>query len=330
MSTALATVPVEEVVDYKTREAWLAARRTLGVGASEAGALFGLSPWASRFALWVDKATATPRAIPRAEQQERMDWGRMLEGVIATRYGSVTQRQLWSFSDFCIARHPRVPCMFATPDRWILEAADRPGQGILQIKNAGNDDAWTNGPPLYVQAQVQHELAVTGRQWGAVAVLIGGNHMQHWDLERNEPFIAELEEECQAFWASVESRDPPPLDEHPATLDALKRMHPLDNGETTELGAEVAEWMDALKACKADIKRLETEEGRLEALVRDAMGAFTFAELPGGRLLSLKHQTNASRVQIYPETTFRTLRELKPKGEAARRAPKATIKGERR
>ena len=37
MSTALATVPVEEVVDYKTRDAWLAARRTLGVGASEAG-----------------------------------------------------------------------------------------------------------------------------------------------------------------------------------------------------------------------------------------------------------------------------------------------------
>jgi predicted phage-related endonuclease len=219
--------------------------------------------------------------------------------------------------------------MFATPDRWILSAADRPGQGILQIKCSSDHDSWRYGPPVYVQCQVQHEMAVTGRQWGAVVVLLDGNRMVHWDLDRNEDFIAELEEECRAFWAQVESGVAPPIDPHPATLDALKRMHPLDNGQTIELGTEVAVWMDALRLAKAEATAAEDRAEALEARIREAMGPFTYATLPGGRMLSLKHQTNPARTQIVPENTFRTLRELKATGQAAKRAPKATAKGDR-
>ncbi len=326
MTTALARLPVTEVVDYKTREAWLQARKS-GVGASDSSALFGLNPWSSRFALWVDKATLTPPRQRTPEEQERLDWGQIHEEAIAARYRSVTRREIWSFSKYCIAQHPRLPFMLATPDAWILNAPDRPGEGTLQIKTSADPDAWDNGPPLYVQCQVQHELAVTGRQWGSVVVLIQGNRMKHWDLERNEEFIAELEEECRVFWEQVQCREPPPVDEHPATLDSLKRLHPLDNGETVELGAEVVAWLDEWKAARQAAKEAEARADGFEARIRAAIGPNTFGSLPGGRLISLKHQTTPARTQIVPEVTFRTLRELKPKGQAARRAPKATKGG---
>ena len=59
---------------------------------------------------------------------------------------------------------------------------------ILECKTAGINGVklWKDGVPEYVQLQVMHQLAVTGKQAADVAVLLGGQHLEIHRIERDE------------------------------------------------------------------------------------------------------------------------------------------------
>lgn len=312
------------LVSFETREDWLRARQG-GIGGSESAALFGISPWISRFGLWAEK---TGLVDPVELTGEWLKWGQLLEEPIATNYQEVTGRSLWKPpSPYAVAVHPRLPFMFATLDRWVIAAPDRPddGRGDLQIKNASwfKGDDWRDGVPDFIQAQVQHELAVTGLGWGSVAVLIGGNRFAHFDIERNDAYIAELEAQCEHFWDMVQRKERPPTDGSEMTTQALKRLHPLDNGTTIALGAEVGEAWDELSALKAATKANEARQAELSNLIKAAIGDASFAQLPDGRQLSFKHASNPGFTTVVQPFTFRTLREVKQPSTNARKRAKA-------
>lgn len=321
------------VTDYGDRGTWLRARHH-GIGASESAALFDLSPSQSRFSLWAKKIGSEPVEDDPTEEEEllaledpraeRMEWGHLLEGPIAAQYERRTGRKLWSFSDFCIAQHPRLACMLATLDRFVIEAPDRrrqalPEEGVLEIKNSGNVEAWRDGPPQYYLCQVQHQLAVTGRAYGTLVVLLGGNRLRWWDIERNELFITELEEQCAEFWEDVQHKRRPAVDGKKATIEALKKLHPLDNGNTVELEAEAAKWWQQLAEAKDAIKAAEKSKDEAEAKLREAIGDATFGKVPGGLTISLKTTANAGYTSVVAPYSYRTLREVK--------APKAANAG---
>ncbi len=313
-----ARLPVETVVDYQTREAWLAARKS-GVGASESAALFDLSPFQSRLSLWLVKSGRLPDWEPTGKAAEMLFWGQKLEAPIAEVYGERSGRTLWRFSNFCIAQDPVLSCMFATPDGFIIEAPDRVAKGLasegtLQVKNTANvyhPDSWSAGVPQYVQVQVQHELAVTGRDYATVATLAMGNELLTWDIERNEEFIAELRIQVELFWESVLSGRQPEADGHKRTLEALKRLHPKDNGCVVQLpGTAAAAWeqlQNAKSAIKAAQELADTAENRLKAW----MGDNTFGVLPDGLKLSYKTIDNAGGTYTTAPYSYRVLRKTK-------------------
>lgn len=294
------------LVDYKNRADWLAARRT-AIGASESAALFGVSPYTTKLKLWAEK---TGKVQPEDfEDREELDFGTLFEPIIADRYATVTGRKIWQGSPFCIAQHPRLEFVRATPDRFVIEAPDRGSLGILQVKNAGsyNEKDWKEGPPDFVQIQVQHEMAVTGLQWASVAVCIGGNRLKHFDVERSPVFIEELEEQCKLFWDSVVRQEQPPAAEADARcLDTLKALHPNDNGSTIELPPEALDWwahLEGARKVEASAKKINAEfAAKLLALIGDA----TYAVLPDGRTLSLK--TSARAGYVVEANTFRSLK----------------------
>src|SRR5581483_6732158 len=137
-----------ELIDYRTREQWLAARN-LGVGASESAALFGVSPWETSLSLWAKK---TGRVVDDGPSGEWVAWGNLLEAPIATHYEQKTGRKIWQGGPYAVAQHPTIPFMRATPDRWVIDAPDRGAPGLLQVKNTnafkGHD--WDEGPPDYI------------------------------------------------------------------------------------------------------------------------------------------------------------------------------------
>jgi putative phage-type endonuclease len=303
---------------YPTREEWLTARER-SIGASESATLFGLSPESrdSAYSLWARKAGVVPA---RELDGEWLDWGLLLEEPISQRYAALTGQTLWTPpTPFCVAVHPKYSFMTATVDRWIIEAPGYEGRGDLEIKNvsAFNPDWKQNGcidVPLYIQAQVQHQLACTGFQWAVVAALIGGNHLEMIPVERNDAFIAELEAKAVEFWQMVEHKVPPPVDGKESTLQTLKVMHPNDDGETVPLDDDAASVATKLEEAKAEKKRVEEETKRLEGLLRERLGPHTFGALPDGRLLSLKTTSRKGYTSNVAPTTYRTLKIHEAKG----------------
>lgn len=293
------------LVDYESRDKWLAGRLS-GVGASESAALFGVSPWHTKLSLWAEK---TGQLQADDLNGEWIAWGNLLEEPIAKRYAAVTGRKIWQGGPYCVAQHPTLPMMRATPDRWVIDAPDRGSPGLLQVKNTASFRAhdWSDGPPDYVQIQVQHEMSVTGRDWASVAVLIGGNQFKFFDVERSPDFIAELEEQCQAFWRMVERRDPPGLEDiDRGSLDTLKRLHPADNGTAVDLPAEAIDLWDQLavaRKAESDAKKAKED---LTAKLAAVIGPATFGLLPDGRRLSFK-TTARTGFSVEP-TTFRSLK----------------------
>ena len=82
------------LIDYKSRDAWLSARG-LGIGASESAALFGLAPEGreSEYSLWAKKAGLVE---PDQLDGEWLEWGQILEQPIADRYAKRTGHVLWT------------------------------------------------------------------------------------------------------------------------------------------------------------------------------------------------------------------------------------------
>ena len=44
-------------ISYNSKEEWLALRKKLGVGGSEAGAVIGMNPYKSAYTLWAEKTS---------------------------------------------------------------------------------------------------------------------------------------------------------------------------------------------------------------------------------------------------------------------------------
>lgn len=308
MSVSLA-VRAEEpeitLIDYGTREKWVAARRS-GVGASESAALFGISPYTTIHRLWAEK---TGRLPPREMDAEYLDWGQFLEEPIAQRYATVTGRTIWHGGPFCIARHPTIAEMFSTPDRFVIEAPDKGRPGLLQVKNTlYKMDEWADGiPPDYIQVQCQHEMAVTGREWASTAVLLGGNKFRYFDLERNQEFIDELQEQIRLFWDLVKNNEPPPPED--ATdkwLPSLKALHPKDNGQIVELPPEALEWWAEVEKARKEESAAKKQKEIFTAKLVAAIADSTFGQLPDGRRLSLK-TTSVVGYQVEP-SSYRSLK----------------------
>jgi putative phage-type endonuclease len=301
-----AAAPIE-LIDYGTREAWLAAR-SQGVGASESAALFGVSPWETPVSLWAKK---TGRVVDKGPDGEWVLWGNLLEPAIATRYEQQTGRKIWQGGPYAVAQHPTIACMRATPDRWVIEAPDRRNvPGLLQVKNTNAFKVrdWDDGPPIWIQIQVQHEMAVTGLSWASVAVLIGGNEFQFFDVERHPAFIAELETQCQAFWRFVEADEQPPIDVSERTLETVKRLHPADNGSEIALPEQALEWWVQLEAAKANLKSAAADKLEAEVRLKDAIGDAVCGVLPDGRRLTLKTSHNPGSTSVTAPYDYRTLR----------------------
>lgn len=292
----------------RTREQWLEDRRS-GIGASEAAAAIGVNPYRSAIELWAEKCGLVDP--PDLSANEAVEFGVRLEPVIAESYAARTGRDVRLWEQHKIVQHPSAPFMLCTPDATQAKSAGDTSIGNLQIKTASAflADEWREGPPLHYEVQTQMEMACLGLDWGTIVVLIGGQKLRYFDLQRNDRFIAALVAKLEEFWRCVETRTPPAVDHSQACAKALLKLHPFDSGESVALPAEAIEWDAELQDAKSRAKELEAfiaeRENRLKAAIADA----TFGVLPDGSRYSWKHQHRAA--YECKESDFRVLRKLK-------------------
>jgi putative phage-type endonuclease len=244
------------------REAWLAARRK-GIGASEIAAVLGISPWESPFSLYHRKVNGW-----EVTETEIMRTGTLLEPVIADWW--IAQTDGWLMNPGLMS-HPDRDWQLATPDR--LWCTERKLEGVLECKWVAQSwDHWgepdTDDVPVHYRAQVQWQCDVVGAEHWYIAAL-GPGGFRSYEGHRDEKDIAVMVEAGRRFMARIEASDPPPLDDHHATLATVKRLHPdLDDTEA-QIPPDIAAGYRRACAMERTAKRVKA---RYETRLREAMG----------------------------------------------------------
>ncbi|KIX33654.1 endonuclease, partial [Burkholderia pseudomallei] len=277
--------PALRLVETKSlsREDWLEVRKN-GIGGSDAAAAVGLSPYMSPLELWLTK-TGRDANLPRPDPQDTSEpiyWGTLLEPIVAASYTKQTGNKVRRVN--AVLQHPTIPFMLANVDREVVGCCD---VQLLECKTAGEFGArlWRDGVPEYVQLQVQHQLAVTGRQAADVAVLICGQKLEVHRVARDDALIARLIELEAAFWRFVETDTPPPADGSDSADRALRCLYPgaggtVDFTDDRRLSSVFAD----LVAVRADIEARQEVEARLKQTIAQAMAEADRAEFETGSI----------------------------------------------
>ena len=212
-----------------SREEWLSVRGQ-GIGSSDAAVAVGISPYKSPLELWLEKTERQDAAD--LTENDAVFWGTTLEHTIATVYAERTGVKVRRLN--AVLQHPEHTFMLANLDRVVQHPTD--GNGILEVKTAGVNSAkfWEEGVPDSYQCQVLHQLAVTGKEWCDVAVLIGGQDFRVYRVVRDEAKIADLIQREAQFWQYVLDDIPPPVDGSESSGRALGSMYPSDRGDVLD------------------------------------------------------------------------------------------------
>lgn len=310
---------MNDVVEQGTAE-WLELRKG-GIGGSEVSALYPCEgtktgthhPWLSPYKLWALKTGRLKSTKSDPIETPALWWGTHLEPVVRVAYAEVTSREVVDGDTHL--RNPRVQAMIANTDGTIL--GDPRGPGVYEGKTTTifSRSAWDDGVPLYYQAQVQHYMACTGYTWGSVALYMAGERqpLRYYDIERNDAFIADIEQRVAAWWERhiVNGEEPEP-DASEQTRETIAALWPdAQPASVVDMGDDWADLAEQLDQASIAIKVAETKKRELENKIKAAIADREFATLPDGSGFSLKTSTRKGYTKVVQPSTYRTLRRVR-------------------
>ena len=247
-----------------SHDEWLQIRKER-IGGSEAGAIIGLSEYATAVSVWADKKGITPAKA----DNEAMRQGRDLEQYVADRFTEATGKKVRRENNILV--NPDYPFAHANVDRVIIGE-----DALLECKTTSvlNTKLFrgTEFPDKYY-AQCVHYLAVTGCRKIYLAVLILGNDFKVYELERDEAEIASLMAAEKEFYGYLQSDEIPPVDGLKPTTDALGAIFgdgdpDAPDADLTGFEGDIRRYVDL----KAEIKAKENDLDLLANNIKVAMG----------------------------------------------------------
>ncbi len=234
--------------------------RAQHIGGSDVSALFNLSPFTTRWQLWMEKSGKLPPED--LSDNKSVQAGTFLESGIANwaahRWGMSIEKVTDYFTaDDC-------PGMGAS-----LDFATDAGIPV-EIKWSAYGDGWeyegetiTGAPDNYIM-QVQHQMACTGAEYGWLIALLR-NEPRRMKIPRNDNIIDAIKSEITTFWDSVRAGEEPPVDfENDAEavvrlLDFIPISDITLDQEHAELFQKYLEMADLEKQAKTKKDQAKTE-----------------------------------------------------------------------
>lgn len=259
------------------------AERRLFLGASEAAAAVGLSPWATPVDVYLDKiGQGTP-----IEESLPMKVGQALEPLClelleAENELTVTDRQRNVGDGFRRATLDGI-----SSDKRLVEA-----------KTSGGFADWGEGVediPQHYIIQVHHQFLVCpGFNRAYVPVVLGQRTFRVYEVQRSEEtcqLLADLED---AFWQRVLDRTPP----EPTNAADVVKLFPRDLGTKLVADQALENAIFALAKAKAKAKAAEEEAEALVDQVKIAMGGANALVSPRGGVLATFNTSEAHRIDV--------------------------------
>ena len=262
-----------------SHDKWLEVRKQ-GIGSSDAAAACGIHPFLSMLELWMIKTGRMASNIDASSNNgidgySPLYWGNTLEPMVAKYYQEYTGNKVRRVN--AVLQHP-------DPDKaFMLANLDYAITGndevqILECKTTGEHGAklWKHGVPLYVTCQVQHQLAVTGKQAAHICVLLCGHEAKIYKVERDERLIASIIEHERLFWQYVQTDTPPTPDHSESAARALKQLYPKpepnskidfkDDAGANKLFEQLLSYRDYMQELE---QRHDQVKHQLQSLIKD-------------------------------------------------------------
>lgn len=159
-----------------SREEWLNARRECGIGASEAAAVVGVSPWMTPMELWRLKVgAAQSKDLSGSAAVSR---GVRMEPVLRDLYAAMHPHYTVDYHAYDILCQEDRPWLFATLDGEVTD--DQGRRGVLEIKTSTPNGKlgwakWDGRVPDNYMTQILHQMLATG--WDFVDLLASLENM---------------------------------------------------------------------------------------------------------------------------------------------------------
>jgi putative phage-type endonuclease len=186
---------------------WLEMRRSK-IGASDASAIMGISPWKSAYELWLDKMGLTETTYRSPAMQRGID----LEQEAREEFENLTTIKFFPK----VLVNPDIPWQMASVD-----GISEDGKTIVEIKCAGKLDhaiALNNLVPEKYMPQLQHQMCVCNVDSMYYFSYLGQNENNAIVyVYRDDEYIEKLLEKEQEFWQCMQTFTPPPLTERDYT-----------------------------------------------------------------------------------------------------------------
>lgn len=265
------------------------------LGASEAAAVCGMSPYSTPLHLYLQKRKELDKVFTD-DQRERMDFGLKLEPIILEAYAQRQDVQVEAGQPmFFHADHRWMACTpdavaFSDSSEWGIECKctnwrmyDASGEGIDAFGEDGTDQV-----PMIYLLQVQWQMAVMGWDRVDLPVLFDGSKLRIYTVLRDETIISMLIERGADMVRRIATGNPPdPTWEHDGTKDALRALYGNKDSGEVELEEDHDLWWWQYQELGGQIKELESRRSVLyNRLIAGMRGAPT-GLLPNGQKLKL-------------------------------------------
>ena len=215
-------MPTDEI--YKDRESWIKARKSIGIGASDAGTIIGVNHWKTNVELWEEKVGL--RQPEDISHKSYVQYGHDAEPHLRALFTlDHPELKIRYDSPYKIIRSDDLPFIFCTPDGEIEELSTGRHGGLeiktTEIMNPGQWANWKDRIPDQYYAQVCHQMLATG--WEFVYLLAQikwttrdgekRKDTREYLIEREDVLddIEALKEETIKFWHHVKTKTRPAL-----------------------------------------------------------------------------------------------------------------------
>jgi putative phage-type endonuclease len=204
---------------------WHAARAGR-VGGSDIAAILGLSPWTSQFSLWHERKGLVPH---QAEKPE-MTWGKRLEPVVCDAFREGHNEFYVPRGAGAVYAHDERAWQVASPDALVFTGDPPDLTSGLEIKTDRFDIGWgATGSveiPPYYRCQVQWCMDVFDLPEWHVAFLCSGSDYREYLIKADPADQQLMRQAARGFLDTLERNERPSIDDHDATYEAVKALHP--------------------------------------------------------------------------------------------------------
>ena len=241
------------------KAAWLEKRKHYVTG-TDAAQLLGISPFGSKFSVWLDK-TGQSQEIA---QTGAMRAGLAFEADILKMYAEDTDAKVEHMDGYDLKTSDSYPRLGASLDGWNHTLGIPVDSKNIRWKNEKWGDAWTSDFPEYYKTQLQVQMMVTGARFAHLAVMFSGQDFFIYQMEWDDELAEAIVDAADGLFELIASGEMPEAGGDEKTSEYVKSLFSKGTPDKEK------EADDDLKACVIAYKKAGDAEKEAKSKKEEA------------------------------------------------------------